>query len=284
QDAPAARADPLAAEGIARAPQDRSAPDLRPRLSLVAPPPAVEPTPAAPPRDGGAAGGADGLRRSLAELAGRARVEGGLAHPHHSELAKALARGWDVERAVTARGLSGYLSEAGETLRTFGRVWQRMAQGYGGTGAPAVVDGGSQRFRELSGLPPGPARDALEQAETRRQLEDAWSEGHVALVRVVQARDGRLRSMELVSPSLDAALDREALAAVPGAVARLPPPAEVLAGREELATLWAFEVRVSIAPPIPVLGIEFDEVLAHLDVRVPLDRRIWKRVRLVAID
>jgi hypothetical protein len=61
-------------------------------------------------------------------------------------------------------------------------------------------------------------------------------------------------------------------------------PGEVLAGREELATLWEFEVEVSITPPVPVVGVEFDEALGHLDLRLPLDRRVWKRVRLVAIE
>jgi hypothetical protein len=30
--------------------------------------------------------------------------------------------------------------------------------------------------------------------------------------------------------------------------------------------------------------MEFDELLGLGEIRVPLDRRIWKRVRLVAID
>jgi TonB family protein len=276
----------LADEGIVAAPRERAVPDLRPRPSLMMATPGagvevVTPAPGA--RRAEAADGADGLRRWAAELAGRARVENGLAHPYHSDLARALAGNWDVERTVKARGLSGYLSEAGDNLKTFGRVWASMAEGYGRTGAPTVVDGGADRFRELGGLPPGPARDVLAQAEVRRQLRHAWSEGHVASVRVVQERDGRLKSVELVAPSKEAALDREALAAVPAAVASLPTPPEVLAGRDELITVWEFEIEVSITPPIPVVGLEFDEVLGGLDFRAPLDRRIWKRVRLVAI-
>jgi hypothetical protein len=103
-------------------------------------------------------------------------------------------------------------------------------------------------------------------------------------VRVVQGRDGRLESVELVAPSIDAALDREALAAVPAAVAKVPVAPEVLAGRDRLATVWEFEIEVSISPPIPIVAVEFDEALGRLDLRVPLDRRIWKRVRLVAIE
>jgi hypothetical protein len=32
-----------------------------------------------------------------------------------------------------------------------------------------------------------------------------------------------------------------------------------------------------------MIGIEWDEVRGITDVRVPLDRRAWKRVRLVAV-
>jgi TonB family protein len=260
------------------APPERAAPDLRPRLSIVAPPPAarVEDAPPAP--------AGEVLRRWAADLAARARVEDGLSHPYHSDLASALAKSWDVEHTIEARGVSGYLAHAGENLAAFGRVWSRDAEAYGRTGETAVVDGRSERFRELAGLPPGPARDVLAQAEIGRQLRRAFSKGHVASVRVVQDREGRLESVELVSPSIDAALDREALAAVPAAVAKVPVPTDVLGGRERLATLWEFEIEVSISPPIPLVAVEFDEALGHLDLRVPLDRRIWKRVRLVAIE
>jgi TonB family protein len=198
---------------------------------------------------------------------------------------RALVRSWDAERVVKARGLSGYLADAGKNTKTYGRVWARMADGFGRSGQPSIIDGGSARVREVTALPPGPARDALVQAEVRRQLRRAWSEGHVTTVRVVQAADGGLRSVELISPSIDADVDREALAAVRGAVTSLPPPpAEALAGRDALTTTWEFELEVSITPPIPVVALEFDEVLGVGDVRVPLDRRVWKRVRLVAID
>jgi TonB family protein len=201
-----------------------------------------------------------------------------------TSLGKALARAWEPDRVLKARGVAGYLAQAGENLRTFGRAWQRVAEAYARTGAPGPLDGGSPRIRELAGLPPGPAQDALVDAEVDRQLRKAFSEGHVATVRVVQGPDGALRSVELTVPSRDAEVDREALAAVRRAVASLPaPPPEALAGRDALVTTWEFELEVSITPPVPAVTLEFDEVLGLRDVRVPLDRRIWKRVRLVAI-
>ena len=139
-------------------------------------------------------------------------------------------------------------------------------------------------MKELSGLPAGPARDALVQADIRRQLRPAFLEGHVALVQVTQAADGSLVAVELVAPSKHAVIDRAAIDGVRAAARTLPrPPVEAVAARERLVSLWEFELEVSITPPLPIVQVEFDEVLGLKDVRVPLDRRIWKRVRLVAV-
>jgi hypothetical protein len=71
---------------------------------------------------------------------------------------------------------------------------------------------------------------------------------------------------------------------VRAAAEKLPvPPEDASEGREKLVSLWEFELEVSITPPVPIIAVEFDEVLGLKDLRVPLDRRIWKRVRLVAV-
>jgi len=261
-------------EGIAPGPE--ATPDLHAR-----PPrpgrPRNETVGSTPPR-------VDPLAAFAEELASRARVEDGLVHPYYREVGRALLRGWNAERAVGQRGLSGYLAQAGDNTRTYLRVWQRVAEGYAKSGSPAIVDGGSPRMKELSGLPAGPARDALVQTEIRRQLRPALSEGCTAMVRVTQAADGSLISVELVSPSRDADVDRAAIEDVRAAARMLPnPPADALAGRDRLVSFWELELEVSITPPLPAVEVEFDEVLGLTDLRVPLDRRIWKRVRLVAL-
>lgn len=259
---------------------DRPSPDLRAR-----PPLAPSSSSAALVSREGLVRQADPLRRWAEETSGRARVESGLAHPYCTTVGKALVREWDPERILKARGASGYLAQVAENVVTFARVWQRAAEGYGRTGVPDLVDGTSERIRELSGLPPGPAQDALIDAEIDRQLRSAFSEGHVATVRVTQAPDGTIRAVDLVAPSRDAEVDRDAVAAVRRAAGALPPPPhEALAGKDALVTTWEFEIEVSITPPLPVVGLDFDEVLGFRDVRLPLDRRIWKRVRLVAVD
>ena len=106
------------------------------------------------------------------------------------------------------------------------------------------------------------------------------------LVRVTQAAaDGRLLTIELVSPSEDAEIDRAAIEDVRAAAQKLPvPPDDARAARDTFVSMWEFELEISITPPLPVIAVEFDEVLGLKDLRVPLDRRIWKRVRLVAVN
>ena len=50
-----------------------------------------------------------------------------------------------------------------------------------------------------------------------------------------------------------------------------------------MTSLWQFELIVSIAR-VPTLRFEFDEAVAFVDARLPLDRRLYKRVRLVAVE
>mgnify|MGYP007100697806 FL=1 len=91
--------------------------------------------------------------------------------------------------------------------------------------------------------------------------------------------------MDLVAPSMDPQVDREALVDVRAAAQNLPvPPQEVLHGRETLTSLWELELVISISPPVPTFTFEFDEVLGFVDPRLPLDRRIYKKVRLVEVD
>jgi len=105
------------------------------------------------------------------------------------------------------------------------------------------------------------------------------------MVRIVQRADGQLVGVELVQSSVDSVVDAQALRDLRAAAERLPAPSpEALRGRSRVVSLWEFELDVSISPPLPVVAVQFDEVLGLLDARVPLDRRIYKLVRLVAVD
>ncbi len=50
-----------------------------------------------------------------------------------------------------------------------------------------------------------------------------------------------------------------------------------------MESLWQFELIISISPPVPTFSIEFDAEMKITDARLPLDRRIYKRVRLLSV-
>jgi len=54
-------------------------------------------------------------------------------------------------------------------------------------------------------------------------------------------------------------------------------------GQSLLPSRSDFELEVAITLPIPLVEFQFDELLRVTDVFLPLDRHIWKRVRLVSV-
>jgi TonB family protein len=121
--------------------------------------------------------------------------------------------------------------------------------------------------------------------ELQREMSKQFKATRRAIIRVVQDPSGKLLKVELVDPSNDQNVDREALKDVRAAAEKLPPPPpEALEGRAQLSSLWSFELIISISPPIPTVTFEFDEALGFIDARLPLDRRIYKKVRLVSVE
>ncbi|MGC4120098.1 MAG: TonB C-terminal domain-containing protein [Myxococcales bacterium] len=227
--------------------------------------------------------------RSPSELitAGQAkrRVENGLVDPYFAQLGKALIDHWDADSHVQRSGVRGWMQQMSENTELLGALWQKNAKKFartgnlvsdseaGGYAIPTVVD-------RTGGLTARAARDAYD-----RQLKEQFTARKRALFRVVQNGDGTLRSVTLVEGSNEPSIDRDALADVRAAASRLPPPPpDGLGIKEPIVSLWEFQLTVSISPPIPTVTIEFDEALAYLDARMPLDRRIYKRVKLVAVE
>jgi TonB family protein len=215
---------------------------------------------------------------------GRGKVERGLVHPYFGELGRALVARWQPDRSVTEKGLPGFAGQLGRGLSGFAKVWKQQAEAYGASGSPH----GREAPLTPDEVPLVGNSDLQELALQRRlrnRLREQSRESRRALVRVVQDRSGRLLSVELLRPSRDRAMDRTALEDVRAAAQLLPvPPTEATGDRERLVSLWEFEVIVSITPPVPVVAFEFDLALKHFDARTPLDRRIYKRVRLVEIE
>jgi TonB family protein len=220
------------------------------------------------------------------ETLGRGRVERGLVHPYYAQLGKALLKNWDADRVARA-GLKGLGEQFVENSKIYNQLWADRAAAYGRSGSP--VDGA--QLAPKRGPPPNERIQGLQgvdleaRKELGRQLASAFKATRRATIRVVQDREGKLLRVELVQPSNDSQVDQEALKDVRAAAEKLPrPPDEVVGQREQISSLWSFELFVSISPPIPVVTFEFDEALGVVDPRLPLDRRIYKKVRLVSVE
>jgi hypothetical protein len=220
------------------------------------------------------------------ETLGRGRVERGLVHPYYAQLGKALLKNWDAER-VAKSGLKGLGEQFVQNSKIYNELYAERAAAYGRGGSPI----NAEQLAPSRGPPPNeriqglPGVDLEARKELGRQMAAAFKATRRATIRVVQDRSGKLVRVELVQPSNDGQVDREALADVRATAERLPPPpVEVLGQRDELSSLWSFELIVSISPPIPVITFEFDEALGFVDPRLPLDRRIYKKVRLVSVE
>jgi TonB family protein len=217
------------------------------------------------------------------ETLGKGKVERGLVHPYFSQLGKSLLKSWDAERAVTSQGLKGFLEQAKENNKAWTNIWRDRAAAYGASGSPLEADPALKPGRKPAAFNASPNLDA--RRAMRQQMREEFQSTRRAVIRVVQDSQGRLLEVALVSPSNNVQVDKEALKDVRAAAEQLPPPPpEALAGKQTLTSLWQFELIISITPPVPTLSFEFDEALQFVDMRLPLDRRIYKRVRLLSVQ
>lgn len=211
----------------------------------------------------------------VSDTLARGKVDRGLTHPYFADVGKALLQAWDADRAVSRKGLKGYVEQTVENTRTLSKIWMESAAKFGATGVPVDPPQISDR---ISG-----DNNALAMNAVRRALRNQFRATRRATFKVVQDRKGVLQEVTLLSPSNDPEVDREAMADVRAAAEKLPPPPpEAIGPRDTLVSVWQFELIVSISPPIPTISFEFDEALKFIDARMPLDRRIYKRVRLIS--
>jgi TonB family protein len=217
------------------------------------------------------------------ETLGKGKVQRGLVHPYFSQLGKSLLKSWDAERAVTSQGFKGFLEQAKENNKAWNSIWRDRAAAYGASGSPLEADPALAPSRRP---PPALSNPNLEARRAmRQQMREEFQSTRRAVIRVVQDAQGQLLEVTLVSPSNNVQVDKEAIKDVRAAAEQLPPPpAEALAGKQTLTSLWQFELIISITPPVPTLSFEFDEALQFIDMRLPLDRRIYKRVRLLSVQ
>lgn len=214
---------------------------------------------------------------------GKGKVDRGLVHPYYQQLGKALLKTWDADRAVSARGIKGWADSTVANTKAFNRIWLEKAQVYGSSGSPfdVAADGRAKPLNDR--LLPG--QDLQARREVAKEMSKQFKSSRRAEIRVTQAASGKLVKVELIKPSNDANVDNQALVDVRAAAEKLPaPPEDALNGRPVLVSIWEFELVVSITPPVPTFTFEFDEALGFVDVRLPLDRRIYKKVKLLSVD
>jgi hypothetical protein len=225
------------------------------------------------------------LQRLLREDMGRAKVQSGLADPFFLDFGRSVLAAWEPERSVTDRGLSGYVNQLGKSIVEYAGIYAERAATYGRTGSPFGPGELPLSLAGLAAVPEGLGTRISDQMAAARALSEQSRTRHAALVRVVQRADGRLLSVELLRPSEDSAVDAQALRDLREAAASLPTPTpSALAGRNRVSSVWEFSLVVSITPPLPMITVQFDEVLGLVDARVPLDRRLFKLVRLVSVE
>lgn len=220
---------------------------------------------------------------------GRGKVDRGLVHPYFAELGKALLKTWDVDRSVKETGLKGLAQNVQKNAQALNSIWLERAAIFARTGSPIDAPTSRTPVMPSNNVPgmnffPG-QQDPQVRKEMGKVIGEAFRSTRRATLRVVQARDGRLMDVAIVEPSNDLNVDREAIVDVRAAAERLPkPPPEAIGQRETFASLWNFELVVSITPPIPTITFEFDEAIGFIDTRLPLDRRIYKKVKLVSVE
>ncbi|MBS2030211.1 MAG: TonB C-terminal domain-containing protein [Deltaproteobacteria bacterium] len=228
----------------------------------------------------------------LREPLGRDRVERGMYDPYFHQMGEAMSKQWQAEKKVDEKGLKGFLDEAARGLAVGAQqwmlAWQAAAEQYGKTGNPGDIDGPYDidgRLKEH--IPPG----------VTQTMPNQLSSSRIALVRITQGLNGKLLHVELVQPSIDPAMDAEVMRELKLGEMVLPvPPTKGMGIHDPIRSIWAFQLTVSIAPPAPMISGSFDiEALfdkktreemggSLVDVRLPLSRRISKRVDLVSVE
>jgi TonB C terminal len=205
-------------------------------------------------------------------------------HPYFSQVGKALMKNWDADR-VAASGLKGLTEQMGKNVQLMNEIWLSNAQKFGASGSVGEVTGTTRRSVVSNSVSGTVGLDFEARREGAKAIRDQFKATRRATIKVVQDTTGVVKSIELLSPSNDATVDREAVKDISDKARALPvPPPEAIGNKTELVSIWSFELIVSISPPVPTFTFEFDEALGYIDARLPLDRRIYKRVRLMSVE
>jgi len=220
----------------------------------------------------------DLVGETVAEAQGKHRAELGIVDPYFRQVAKALEGSWHADqRGPPPQTLAETVRDFGTALQRFKDVWLEGADRYGKTGNP-LPEGIGQVF-DHNVLADG--SDHMKQVIGYQTLMSAgFTSVRRAVLRVVQDDAGKIVLVELVEPSRDRDMDRQALADVRAAAEKLPPPpASLLGRRSQLSSFWTFEIKLRVIPPSTGIAFEFDE--KGVEPLVPFGHQVKKSVRLL---
>ncbi|HVE85052.1 MAG TPA: energy transducer TonB [Myxococcales bacterium] len=220
----------------------------------------------------------DIMGEAAAEALGKRRAELGIVDPYFREVGKALEGSWHADqREPPPQSLAEAVRDFGKAIERFKDVWLEGADRFGKTGNP-LPEGVGQGFDH------GVFASGSDQMKAMQGYQTLMSAGFTsvrrAVLRVVQDDSGKIVLVELVEPSRDRDMDRQALADVRAAAERLPPPPASLLGRKaQLSSFWTFEIKLRVIPPSTGIAFEFDE--KGIQPLVPFGHQVKKSVRLL---
>lgn len=211
----------------------------------------------------------------------RQRVQAGLVDPSYTKMGRAFLDAWDPDRALPETSAELWVKRRAQNAIVSTRLWQEAGANYGRTGsavAPGETLEKTKDVRPEAAL--GLGTDGRKQSATFRQyMSGKFNSGRSAHV-LVDEDEERVR-VSLVQSSGDIDLDRAALEDIRSALIRMRSEKPEL--KRKRKSVWMMRLLILINPPVPVVGVSFDEVIQRPHLELPLDRHLFKHVELEAV-
>lgn len=217
------------------------------------------------------------ITEGVTDSSARTRVQMGLYDSSYAAMGHAFFDAWDPNRALTQDILKLLGKNTGDSLVQ----WQEAGHNYARSGS-AMVPG--RDFVEPKLVRPEGSTigddAAREHAAYGHYVNGDFTQGHTAHVLVDEAPDRLI--VKLVESSGDITIDKAAIEDVRNALERMR-RSDPEARTRRRKSLWAMRLQIIINPPVPMLGVTFDEVLLPPHLELPLGRRLLKHVELEAV-
>jgi hypothetical protein len=221
---------------------------------------------------------------TTADANARARVQAGLADPIYTKMGRAFLRQWDPDRVLPDSSKEFFSKRNAQNSLIAARLWQEAGSNYGKNGTP-LADGETLTETASTRLRPADAPlqgiDAQKARETYRQyMSGKFNSSRSARVMVKQVA-GREPEISLIQSSGDLTIDRAAIEDIRNAIRTLQEEDETF--KKPRVSVWMMRLQILINPPVPVVGVTFDEELNVPRLDLPLGRKLFKHVELEAV-